>query len=101
MVRILVGALIIAIIGGAAGYAVWQNGQNERAAQQKKIDDLQQQIQAMQQRDDQLRADLAKAQQEEERLSAANQQLSKILAQARLTGKIPELPPAALPYPPK
>jgi hypothetical protein len=40
---------------------------------------------------------LAKVQAEEQRLVTENDMLSKTLAQARLTGKIP----SKLPYPPK
>ena len=71
------------------------------ALNQKKIEDLQNQLQTLQDRTDRLKEELAKTQTEEERLNVANQDLAKTLAQARLTGKIPPLPPSALPYPPK
>jgi hypothetical protein len=101
MVRILIGAVIVAIIAGAGGYAMYRRYNNASAVQQKKIGDLQQQVDDLQQRNAQLKSDLAKLQEEEERLSTANQDLSKALATARLTGKIPEIPESALPYPPK
>ena len=68
---------------------------------QQIIADLQRQLAALQSENAQLKENLAKTQSEEERLSAANQALAKALAQAQLTGKIPPLPPGALPYPPK
>jgi hypothetical protein len=65
------------------------------------MSELEQQLERLQSENTQLKENLAKSQSEEERLSAANQDLIKALSQARLTGKIPPLPPSALPYPPK
>src|SRR5690242_10610622 len=100
MIRVLAGVAIAAIIALVIGYVMSQRYQKARAADQNRIADLQQQLNRLQVQNTQLSADLAKVQHEEERLSAANQELSKAIAQARLTGKIPPLPEAALPYPP-
>jgi septal ring factor EnvC (AmiA/AmiB activator) len=101
MVRVLASALIIAIAAAVGGWVLYTRDQAARAEQQRKTAELEQELQNLQDQNSQLKGNLAKSQSEEERLSAANQALSKVLAQARLTGKIPPLPPEALPYPPK
>ena len=97
----LVVTLVVATIAAAGGWLLYSRNRVEQAENQKKIAELQQQLETLQSENTQLKENLAKAQSEEERLSAANQDLAKTLAQARLTGKIPPLPPSALPYPPK
>lgn len=100
--RIAIIAALIVVIGAAAGG--WMLYSRYRVAQlenQKKIAELQQQLETLQSENTQLKENLARSQSEEERLSSANQELAKALAQARLTGKIPPLPPSSLPYPPK
>jgi cell division protein FtsB len=97
----LIAAVLVAIVAAAGGWILYSRNQGAHAEDQKKIADLQQQLETLQSENAQLKDNLAKTQSEEERLSAANQDLAKALAQARLTGKIPPLPPSALPYPPK
>jgi cell division protein FtsL len=94
-------ALIVAIVAVAGGWLLYRQSQAVQAENQKKIAELQQQLEKLQSENGQMKENLAKAQSEEDRLAAANQDLAKTLAQARLTGKIPPLPPSALPYPPK
>jgi type II secretory pathway pseudopilin PulG len=101
-VRIVVAIALIVAIGAAVGtWLLYSRERAARAEDQKKVAELQQQLEALQSENAQLKDNLSKSQSEEERLSAANQELAKVLAQARLTGKIPPLPPSALPYPPK
>ena len=97
----IVAALIVAIVAAAGGWLLYSRNRAAHAADHKKIAELQQQLETVRSENAQLTENLAKTQSEEERLSAANQDLAKALAQARLTGKIPPLPPSALPYPPK
>jgi uncharacterized protein YlxW (UPF0749 family) len=97
----LVAALVVAIAAVGGAWLLYSRSQAAHAENQKKITELQQQLETLQSENNQLKANLAKSQSEEERLSAANQDLAKALALARLTGKIPPLPPSALPYPPK
>ena len=94
----IVAALIVALAGG---WLLYSRNRIAQVEDQKKIAELQQQLASLQSENTQLKENLAKTQSEEERLSAANQVLAKALAQAQLTGKIPPLPPGALPYPPK
>jgi hypothetical protein len=101
MGRVLIGAVIVAILAAGGGWVLYSRDQATHADDQKKIAGLQQQLQTLDEQNAQLKEELTKTQGEEERLSAANQELAKALAQARLTGKVPPLPPAALPYPPK
>ncbi len=101
MARVLVGAVVVAILAAAGGWVVYTRDRTVQAENQKKIAGLRQQLESLEAQNAQLKENLAKTQTEEERLSAANQELAKALAQARLTGKIPRLPPSALPYPPK
>ena len=101
MINILIGAAIVTIIAGAGGYVIYTRYNNAAAVRQNQIADLQAQVADLQRKNAELTSNLSKSQREEERLSAANQDLSKALATARLTGKIPELPLSAMPYPPK
>ena len=100
--RVAIAIALIVIIGAAAGgWLLYSRNRAGDVEDQKKIADLQQQIETLRSENAQLKENLTKTQSEEERLSAANQDLAKALAQARLTGKIPPLPPSAFPYPPK
>lgn len=101
MFNILMGAAIVTIIAGAGGYVIYTRYNNAAVAQQSQVAQLQSQIADLRRKNAQLTANLAKSQQEEERLTTANQDLSKALATARLTGKIPDLPLSSMPYPPK
>jgi uncharacterized protein HemX len=102
-VRIVITALIVALIFIGAGYFFWRHIQADQAAERA---DLQKQIAQLEGERDQLKADddrtkaaLDKVQAEEERIAAVNEELTKTLQQAQLTGKIP--PPGSLPFPPK
>jgi len=101
MARVLIGAVAVALIAALAGYMISNKHKAERLAQDKRIAELQQQLQGLQDQNEQLSADLAKVQREEERLSAANDAMARTLAQARLTGKVPPPSKGELPYPPK
>ena len=101
--RIVITALVVALLFIGAGYYGWNRIETQNAAERA---NLEKQLADVQAERDQLKADdtrtkdeLAKVQAEEERLAAANEDLAKTLQQARLTGKIP--PPNALPFPPK
>ncbi|HUY20447.1 MAG TPA: hypothetical protein VMV15_14630 [Candidatus Binataceae bacterium] len=99
MLRILTGAIVVAIIAGLIG---WQWSIKQRAAtalQQQQISDLQHQLSRVQQDNSDLRAKLATVQEEEDRLAAENNALNEAIAKSRVTGKAAEMP--ALPYPPK
>jgi peptidoglycan hydrolase CwlO-like protein len=100
MGRVLIGAVGVAIIAIAAGYVMSARYEAARAAQEKRIAVLQQQVAELQNENEKLSADLAKVQHEEERLAAANDELARKLGAARLVGKRPASP-NALPYPPK
>lgn len=99
MYRYLVGALVVAIIAAIVGWN-W-NRQHQAAMQraQAQIARLSDHVKEVDQENTQLKADLAKVQAEENRLAMENQILSKTLAQAQATGKIPKK--LRLPYPPK
>ena len=98
MGRILIGGLVVAIIAIIAGYVISVKDENARKVQESKIVELQDQLQKLQDENNGLKSALAKVQSEEDRLAADNQVLSKALAQAQVTGKVPTL---KLPYPPK
>jgi peptidoglycan hydrolase CwlO-like protein len=103
MGRVLIGALIAAIVAIAAGYVMSSRYNTARVAQERRVAVLQQQVAELQQENDKLTADLAKVQHEEERLAASNDELARKLGAARLSGKLPASPASrnALPYPPK
>ena len=101
--RIALTALIVAVLFIGAGFYAWRHIEADQAAERA---DLQKQIAELESERDQLKADddrtkaaLDKVQAEEERMAAVNEELTKTLQQAQLTGKIP--PPSSLPFPPK
>lgn len=90
--------MVVAIIAIIAGYVISVKNEEALKAQESKIVELQGQVQKLRDENDGLKSALAKVRSEEDRLAADNQELSKALAQAQLTGKVPKL---KLPYPPK
>jgi septal ring factor EnvC (AmiA/AmiB activator) len=102
-VRIVLTALIVAFIFIGAGYFAWRHLQAEQAAEraelQKQISDLEAERDQLKADDDRTKAAMNKVQAEEERMAAVNEELTKTLQRAQLTGKIP--PPSSLPFPPK
>jgi len=99
MMRVIIGAVVVAIIAGVIG---WRWSVKQQAAsdfQQKQISDLQQQLNRTQSENSDLNSKLATVQQEENRLAAENNLLNEAIAKSRLTGKAAEMP--VLPYPPK
>ncbi len=101
MYRYFIGALIALLIAAGAGWKLYEQ-ENAREAQaqtedRNRIDSLTAQVADLQQQNAQLNVALAKVQAEQQRLVVENDMLNNTLAQARLTGKIPN----KLPYPPK
>ncbi|HLH78370.1 MAG TPA: hypothetical protein VKV28_16335 [Candidatus Binataceae bacterium] len=95
--------LAIILIGAAAGcyyaYRSYRAQQNQLILQAVQIHDLQQQLAKLQNDDQVSHQALAQVQKENNRLAAVNDSLAKALAQAKVTGKVPNILPA--PYPPK
>lgn len=98
MGRVLIGAVVVAIIAILIGYSMKTRYDAEQVAQENKITDLEQQLSRAQDDNARLKRDLAKVQSEEDLLVTENRELSKALAQSQATGKPPTL---RLPYPPK
>ena len=97
MYRYLVGAIVVALIAAVIGWKWYQQQQAEQRREQAQISELSDRVKQLQDQNNQLSVALAKVQAEEQRLVTENDMLSKTLAQAKLTGKIPD----KLPYPPK
>ena len=101
--RIVVTVLIVALIFIGAGYFAWRHIQTEQAIEradlQKQIAELEGERDQLKGANDRTKAALDKVQAEEDRMAAVNEELTKTLQQAQLTGKIP--PPSSLPFPPK
>ena len=97
MYRYLVGAIVVALIGAVIGWKWYQQQQAEQRREQAQISELSDRVKQLQDQNNQLSGALAKVQTEEQRLVTENDMLSKTLAQAKVTGKIPD----KLPYPPK
>jgi uncharacterized protein HemX len=97
MYRYLVGAIVAALVAGLLGWHWYQQQQADHQRDQAQIGDLSARISQLEAQNKQLTADLAKVQTEEQRQVTENDLLSKVLEQAKLTGKIPD----KLPYPPK
>jgi cell division protein FtsB len=99
MTRVIVTAFVVLIIAGVTGYFWTARYQARIAEQQSQITGLGNQLNKLTNDNTQLRAEIAKLQDEETRLAAQNNALNEAIAQARLTGKVPDK--IALPYPPK
>jgi uncharacterized protein HemX len=97
MYRYLVGAIVVALIAAGIGWKWYQQQQAEQRREQAQISELSDRVKQLQDQNNQLSVALAKVQAEEQRLVTENDMLSKTLAQAKVTGKIPD----KLPYPPK
>jgi hypothetical protein len=97
MYRYLVGAIVVAIIAAVIGWKWYQQAQADHQHDQAQISELSARIGQLQDQNNQLNAALAKVQAEEQRQVTENDLLTKVLEQAKLTGKIPD----KLPYPPK
>ena len=101
MYRYFIGALIALLIAAGAGWKLYEQEHAREAQAQtedrNRIDSLTAQVADLQQQNAQLNVALAKVQAEQQRLVVENDMLNNTLAQARLTGKIPN----KLPYPPK
>ena len=97
MYRYLVGAIVVALIAAGIGWKWYQQQQAEQQREQAQISELSDRVKQLQDQNNQLSVALAKVQAEEQRLVTENDMLSKTLAQAKVTGKIPD----KLPYPPK
>jgi cell division protein FtsB len=97
--RIVVTALVTALIALAIGYFWLQRYEHQISDQQQQISSLGDQLNKLTEQNTQLRAEIAKLQDEENHLAAMNNALNEAIAKARLTGKVPEK--LDLPYPPK
>lgn len=97
MLRGVVVFLILAAIAAFVGYRFYSQEKALRAAQERHIVHLQDQIQKLKDSNATLQDQIAKVQDENNNLKSYNDILTKALAQAKLTGKVPEI----MPYPPK
>ena len=100
MARVLIGAVIVAVIAIILYFVLTSRYNDKIAAQQQEIDGLSHQLSQLNDQNTQLKAELAKVQSEEANLAAQNDALNKALATVKTTGKLPKNAPA-LPYPPK
>ncbi len=95
--RVLIGAVVVAIVAAILFYFYSHNCQSKSAAQARQISEMSNRLNQLQQDNDQLKSELAKVQDEENKLNALNTELLKAIGTFKATGKMPE-PPA---YPPK
>jgi C4-dicarboxylate-specific signal transduction histidine kinase len=95
--RVLIGAVVVAIVAAILFYFYSQNCHAKSAAQAQQISEMSNRLNQLQQDNDQLKGELAKVQDEENKLNAQNTELLKAIATFKATGKMPEVPA----YPPK
>jgi septal ring factor EnvC (AmiA/AmiB activator) len=95
--RVLIGAVVVAIVAAILFYFYSQSCQSKSAAQAQQISEMSQRVNQLQQDNDQLKSELAKVQDEENKLNAQNNELLKAMATFKATGKMP----AVATYPPK
>jgi septal ring factor EnvC (AmiA/AmiB activator) len=95
--RVLIGAVVVAIVAAIFFYFYSQSCQSRAAAQAQQITEMGNRLNQLQQDNDQLKSELAKVQDEENKLNAQNNELLKAIASFKATGKMPEVPA----YPPK
>jgi predicted negative regulator of RcsB-dependent stress response len=94
------GLIVFLILAAIAGFFAWRYHAQEQAViaqQSHQIDDLSAQISKLKADDNQLHDQLDKVQEENGNLKIYNDALKKALEQAKVTGKVPLVPP----YPPK
>ncbi len=92
--------IIFLILAAIAGFLVWRYHQQQQAiiAQQaQQIDELGAQLNKLKDDNNRLHDQLDKIQEENNNLKVYNDALKKALEEAKVTGKVPIVPP----YPPK
>ncbi len=97
MFRAVVVFVILAAIGGYVAWRYHARDQAQMAAQSRQIDDLGAQMEKLKADNGQLHDQMDKIQEENNNLKTYNDELKKALETAKLTGKVPVVPP----YPPK
>lgn len=97
MFRAVVVFVILAGIGGYVGWRYHARDQAQLAAQSHQIDDLGAQMEKLKSENEQLHDQIDKIQDENNNLKTYNDELKKALETAKVTGKVPVVPP----YPPK
>jgi C4-dicarboxylate-specific signal transduction histidine kinase len=95
--RVLIGAVVVAIVAAILFYFYSQSCQSKAAAQGQQISEMGNRLNQLQHDNDQLKSELAKVQDEENKLNAQNNELLKAIATFKATGKMPAVPA----YPPK
>jgi C4-dicarboxylate-specific signal transduction histidine kinase len=95
--RVLIGAVVVAIVAAILFYVYSQSCQSRAAAQAQQISEMGNRLNQLQQDNDQLKSELAKVQDEETKLNAQNTELLKAIGTFKATGKMPAMPA----YPPK
>ncbi len=97
MGKVLIGAVVVAIVAAILFYFYSQSCQSKSAAQAQQLAEMSNRLNQLQQDNDQLKGELAKVQDEENKLNAQNTELLKAIATFKATGKMPVVPA----YPPK
>jgi septal ring factor EnvC (AmiA/AmiB activator) len=96
MLRAFVLFLVLAVVAAAGTWWWYRQQQTIRASLESQIVELQSELAQLRSANDRLKSELSKVEDEQTRLATENQALIKALEQAKVTGKVPNLP-----YPPK
>jgi len=93
MGRLLIGALVVAIIAALLFYFYSSNYRAQIDQQTQQISQLNDQLLKLQSENEQLKAQLSKVQNEQSILAAQNEEMRKSIAEFKATGKMPVIPP--------
>jgi peptidoglycan hydrolase CwlO-like protein len=93
MARLMVGGLIVAIIAAILFFLYSSSYRTRIEAQAQQISQLNEELLKLQNENEQVKSELAKVQAEQNTIAAQNEEMRKMIASFKATGKLPPNPP--------